>query len=161
MPMHGLLLVLGVALVALGFATLALPVVPGAAVMYFGILLIAWADDFSRIGTIALVGLAVLAVVGTIVDNIAGVWGARFGGASGWGVLGAALGALAGLPFGIPGLLLGAPLGAAAFEFVKNPELKRAARAGAGSLAGFLLGIIAKYVFGILFVAVAAFVYFF
>jgi uncharacterized protein len=146
MPMHGLLLVLGVALVALGFAMLTLPVVPGAAVMYFGILVIAWADDFSRIGTIALVGLAVLAVVGTIVDNIAGVWGARFGGASGWGVLGAALGAL---------------LGAAAFEFVKNPELKRAARAGAGSLAGFLLGIIAKYVFGILFVAVAAFVYFF
>src|SRR5690349_919125 len=112
------------------------------AIIYVGILLVAWADSFTRIGPAMLVVLAVITAFGTIADNIAGVWGARFGGASGWGVLGAGLGALAGLPFGLPGLVLGAPVGAMLFEFVKNPELSRAARAGAGSLLGFFLGIV-------------------
>ena len=123
--------------------------------------LVAWADDFTRIGPLMLVVLAIVTAVGLIADNIAGIWGARLGGASKWGVLGAALGALAGLPFGLPGLILGAPVGAMILEYVKNPELSRAARAGVGSLAGFLLGILAKYVFGVLIVAIAALAYFF
>lgn len=159
--MHALLILFGVVLVVAGLVLLVAPIVPGIAIIYLGVLLVAWADDFTRIGPVMLVALAVIAGIGTIVDNIAGVWGARFGGASGWGVLGAALGALAGLPFGLPGLVLGAPIGAMLFEYVKNPELSRAARAGAGSLAGFLLGIVAKYVFGIVIVGIAALAYFF
>src|SRR5262249_14007316 len=159
--MQALLLILGVVVVVAGLALLAAPIVPGIAIIYVGILLVASADSFSRIGPAMLVVLAVLTGVGLIADNIAGIWGARLGGASGWGVLGAALGALAGLPFGVPGLILGAPLGAMILEYVKNPELSRAARAGVGSLAGFLLGIVAKYVFGVLIVAIAALAYFF
>jgi uncharacterized protein YqgC (DUF456 family) len=159
--LNALLLILGVALVVLGLVLLAAPIVPGIGIIYVGILLVAWADGFQRIGPVMLVVLAIVAAVGLIADNIAGVWGARLGGASGWGVLGAALGALAGLPFGLPGLILGAPIGAMILEYVKNPELSRAARAGAGSLAGFLLGILAKYVFGVLIIAIAALAYFF
>jgi len=158
---HVLLLALGATLVVGGLILLAAPIVPGMAIIYVGILLVAWADSFTRIGPAMLVVLAGITAFGTIADNIAGIWGARFGGASGWGVLGAALGALAGLPFGLPGLILGAPVGAMLFEFVKNPELSRAARAGAGSLLGFFLGIVVKYVFGVLIVAIAALAYFF
>jgi uncharacterized protein YqgC (DUF456 family) len=159
--MDGLLLVAGAALVVIGFVLLAAPIVPGAAIIYLGILLIAWADGFNRIGPIMLVGLGVVALVASLVDNIAGVWGARLGGASGWGVLGAAVGALAGLPFGLFGVILGPIIGAITFEYLKNPQLKRAARAGAGSFAGFLIGIVAKYVFGVLLIAFAALAYFF
>jgi uncharacterized protein len=158
---HVVLLALGAALVVGGLILLAAPIVPGMAIIYVGILLVAWADSFTRIGPAMLVVLAVITAFGTIADNIAGMWGARVGGASGWGVLGAAIGALAGLPFGLPGLILGAPVGAMLFEFVKNPELSRAARAGAGSLLGFFLGIVVKYVFGVLIVAIAALAYFF
>jgi uncharacterized protein len=158
---HALLLTGGVALVAAGLILLAAPIVPGVAIIYGGILLVAYADAFSRIGPAMLVVLGVLTAVGLIADNIAGIWGARFGGASGWGVLGAALGALVGLAFGLPGLILGAPIGAMLLEYFRNPELSRAARAGAGSFIGFLLGILAKYVFGVVIIAIAAFAYFF
>jgi uncharacterized protein len=159
--MNALLLIAGVALVAIGLALLAAPIIPGIGIIYVGILLVAWADAFNRIGPVMLVVLAIVAAIGLIADNVAGVWGARLGGASGWGVLGSALGALAGIPFGLPGLILGAPVGAMILEYVKNPELSRAARAGAGSLAGFFLGIVVKYVFGVLIVAIAALAYFF
>jgi len=156
-----LLLMAGFILILGGLVFMALPIVPGAAIIYLGILLVAWADDFSRIGGVMLVVLAFLAIAGSLVDNLAGVMGARYGGASTWGVLGAVLGALAGLPFGLPGVILGPAIGAVTFEYLKNPEFKRASRAGAGSLAGFLLGIVAKYVVGGLMVGIALVAYFF
>ena len=159
--MHILLLALGALLIVAGLVLLAAPIVPGMVIIYVGVLLVAWADSFTRIGPVMLVVLAALTAVGTIADNVAGVWGARLGGASAWGVFGAALGALAGLPFGLAGLILGAPVGAMVLEYVKNPELPRAARAGAGSLLGFFLGILVKYVFGVVIVAIAALTYFF
>lgn len=157
--MDALLLVLGVLAILLGLVTLIVPAVPGSAIVYIGILLIAWADGFQRIGPVMVVLLGILAVVASLVDNVAGVLGARYGGASAWGLLGATVGAVAGLAFGLVGLILGPAIGALVFEYAKNPNMKRAAAAGAGSLAGFLVGAVAKYVFTLFMVGVAALAY--
>jgi uncharacterized protein YqgC (DUF456 family) len=52
---------------------------------------------------------------------------------------------LAGLPLGLPGLVLGPGLGALLLEYAKDADVRRAARAGVGVLIGFVLGTALKY----------------
>jgi uncharacterized protein YqgC (DUF456 family) len=156
-----LLLVLGVAVTLAGLVSLVLPIVPGVAIIYLGILLIAWADDFARIGPVMLFLMLGLMLVALVADNVAGLFGARRAGASGWGVFGAGVGAVAGIPFGLPGVVFGPAVGALLFEYLKNPDLKRAAKAGLGGLLGFVLGVVAKSFFGLLLVGLALLAYVF
>lgn len=155
------LTIFGALVTVLGIGLLAVPAVPAIGIIYAGVLLVAWADGFARIGWVTLsIGL-VLAVVGSVADNVATLFGARKAGASGWGVAGAAIGMLLGIPFGIPGIILGPAVGAFALEFARNPDLKKAGWAGLGGIAGFLAGILAKSVFGLLIVGLAVLAYFF
>jgi len=156
-----LLLLLGIGLIVLGVIGLVLPLLPGVALIYAGIFTVAWADDFTRIGPLMLVVMLLLALAATAVDHIAGILGARKGGASGWGVFGAALGAVVGLFFGLPGVILGPAVGALAFEYLRNPDARRALKAGAGSLAGFVLGVITKAVAAFLLIGLALLAYIF
>ena len=77
------------------------------------------------------------------------------------GVAGAAVGMLAGIPFGLPGIILGPAVGAFALEFARNPDARKAGMAGLGGIAGFVLGIVAKSFFGLLIVGLAVLAYFF
>jgi uncharacterized protein YqgC (DUF456 family) len=154
-----MLQLLGFLLMAAGLVALVLPMVPGVAIIYLGILLVAWADDFMRIGPVMLFVLTGLMLIALVADNVAGLFGARRAGASGWGVFGAGLGAVVGLLFGLPGVILGPAVGALAFEYLKNPDLKRAGKAGLGGLFGFLLGVVAKCVFGVTMAGLALLAY--
>jgi uncharacterized protein YqgC (DUF456 family) len=155
------LLVLGVVLVVLGVAMLAMPIAPAIGIIFAGVAAIAWADDFVRIGWWTLGVLLVFTVIGSLADNVATLFGARKAGASGWGVAGAAIGMLVGLPFGLPGIIAGPALGAFAAELFRNPDLRRAGMAGLGGLFGFVLGIVARSFFGLLIVGIAALAYLF
>lgn len=155
------LLVLGFVLIVAGVALLPAPIVPAIGVIFGGVVLVAWADGFARIGWWTLGLLMVLAVIGSFADNVAALFGARRAGASGWGVAGAAVGVLVGLPFGLPGIVAGPAIGAFAAELLRNPDLRRAGMAGLGGLAGFVLGIVARSFFGLLIVGIAALAYLF
>lgn len=159
--MNLLVLIAGIVVVALGVVGLVLPVVPGVAVIYLGVLMIAWAENYSRIGVPMMVLLGALTAVAMIADNIAGLFGARRAGASGWGVFGAGVGALVGLPFGLPGIILGPAIGALGFEYLKNADVRRATKAGLGGLFGFLLGVVAKVVFAFVIIGLAVLAYVF
>lgn len=156
-----LLLIAGIVVVVLGVVSLVLPIVPGVAIVYLGVLMIAWAEDFTRIGVPMTVLLGVLAGVAMIADNVAGLFGARSAGASGWGVFGAGIGALVGIPFGPPGIILGPAIGALGFEYMNNADVRRAAKAGLGGLLGFVLGIVAKCVFAFVIIGTAVLAYLF
>ena len=151
----------GLALVALGIAGLVVPALPGALFLVLGVVLIAWAEGFERIGWPTIVIAAVLAALMTIVDWVASLLGAKKMGASAWGLVGAGLGLVVGMFFGLPGILLGPPVGAFALEFAKDPEFKRAARAGAGVALGFLLGTAGKLALAAVLVGVLVWAYFF
>jgi len=154
-----LLLVLGIVVILAGIVALALPLIPGVAVIYLGILMVAAADDYTRIGPTMLFVLLGVTLIALVADNIAGILGARRAGASGWGVFGAGVGAVVGLLFGLPGVILGPAAGALTFEYLRNPDARQAARAGAGSLVGYLLGVIAKAVLGLLMIGLAILAY--
>lgn len=161
MRVQVVLTLFGVLVMVLGIGLLAIPAVPAIGIIFSGVALIAWADGFVRIGWVTLSVALVLGIVGSLADNVATLFGARKAGASGWGVAGAAIGMLAGIPFGLPGIVLGPAVGAFVLEFARNPDLRAAGMAGLGGIAGFLLGIVAKSFFGLLIVGLAALAYFF
>jgi hypothetical protein len=150
----------GIVLVAVGLVGLLLPAVPGSPLIVLGIAAVAWADGFSRIGVGTLSIVALLGLLSWITDYVAGVLGARTMGASRWGVVGGVVGLLVGLPFGLPGLLAGPAIGAAALEYYKDPDARRAAKAGFGIFLGFVVGTAAKYAIAFTMLGIAAWAYF-
>ena len=139
-----LLWVLATVLVLAGLVGLLLPVLPGPPLVFAGLLIAAWAEDFAYVGTGTLTLLAVLALLTYAVDFAATALGAKRFGASKRAVLGAAVGALVGLFFGLPGILLGPFIGAVIGELTAQRGLGDAGRAGVGATIGLALGVAGK-----------------
>ncbi len=148
--------VIAALLVIVGLAGTVLPVLPGVALVFAGFLLAAWADGFQRVGTLTLVILGLLTALAMAADFAASALGAKKLGASPRGILGATLGAIVGIFFGIPGLVLGPFIGAVAGELSAHRELLHAGRAGLGTWLGLLLGSVAKLTLAFLMVGVFA-----
>jgi uncharacterized protein YqgC (DUF456 family) len=138
------LLPLAAVLVIVGLAGIVLPALPGAPLLFGGLLLAAWAEDFQHLGTGWLVALGVMAGLTYGVDLVAGAVGAKRFGASKRAILGAGLGGLVGIFFGIPGILLGPFVGAVLGELSAQRSLGEAGRAGIGAALGLAIGAAAK-----------------
>jgi len=139
-----LLWILSSVLVLAGLAGLVLPALPGAPLLFLGLVAAAWAENFAYIGWGTLTVLGGLAVLTYAVDFAAGAFGARRFGATNRAVVGAALGTLLGLFFGLPGVLLGPFVGAVTGELTGNRDLHRASKAGIGATLGLALGAAVK-----------------
>jgi hypothetical protein len=98
-----LLWILAAVFVGVGIAGVVVPVLPGAPLVWLGLLLPASADGFTRVSGWTLAFLAVLAASTLVIDLVASAAGAKRAKASGWAIAGAAMGTLVGLFFGLPG----------------------------------------------------------
>ncbi len=148
-------------LVAIGLLGLALPAIPGSPVLFGGLLLAAWADDFAYVGVGTLAFIGVLALLTYAVDFGAAALGAKHFGASRRAIVGAVLGALVGLFFGLVGVLVGPFVGAVLGELSVQRDLGGASRAGIGATLGLALGVAAKLALGLSMVGVFAVARFF
>jgi uncharacterized protein len=151
---------LAIALMLIGVAGIVLPVLPGTPLLFGGMLLGAWLDDFSRVGVIAVVVLGVLAVLAWAIDFAAGVLGTKLVGASTEAMVGAGIGGVVGLFGGIPGLIFGPVIGAAAGELYAQRTAQQAAKAGVAAGLGFVVAMAAKLGITVAMVAVFVFAYF-
>jgi uncharacterized protein YqgC (DUF456 family) len=112
------------------------------------------------IGAEKSVGWTVIAVLVALTllsygfDFLGGYFGAKYFGATRWGMFGAAVGALVGLFFGIIGLFVGPVIGAIAGEFIAGKRMIDAGRAGWGSLLGNLGAMIARLLIGLAMVII-------
>jgi uncharacterized protein YqgC (DUF456 family) len=88
--------------------------------------------------------LFLLTLVTYAIDFLSGYFGAKYFGATKWGMFGAMIGALVGIFFGFIGLFVGPVIGAIAGEFIAGKELVDAGRAGWGSLLGNFAGMLGK-----------------
>ena len=136
--------VLAVLLVFAGVAGTVLPALPGVPLVFGGLLLAAWADGFTRVGVVPLIVLGVLTGLSFAIDFAAAALGAKRVGATKYAVIGAALGTLTGIFFGLPGLLVGPFLGAVAGEMISHGKWPQAARAGRATWIGLLFGTLVK-----------------
>lgn len=132
------------ALILIGLLGTVLPVLPGLPVMFAGMLLAAWADDFQRIGGWTLGVLGLLLAISVAVDVLSSIFGAKRVGASNKALFGAGLGGFVGIFFGIPGLLAGPFLGAAIGEMAHGREWRDASKVGFGTWVGLALGAALK-----------------
>ncbi len=127
-----------------GLAGTVLPALPGIPLIFGGVLLAAWIEDFQRIGGWTIGVLAVLAVIGLAIDYVAAAASARRAGASRQGVIGAAVGTVAGIFTGLWGLVFMPLVGAAIGEFIAQRDALRAGKVGIATWLGLLVGTAAK-----------------
>ena len=144
MSSDALWLLLAAVLVCVGLAGSVLPALPGVPLVFGGLLLAAWADDFQRVGWITLTFLGLLTLASFAIDFAATAMGAKRVGATRYAIIGAALGTFGGLFLGIPGLILGPFVGAVAGEMLSHGEWRKATQAGFATWMGLLFGTLAK-----------------
>src|SRR5262245_54898030 len=150
-----LLWMLGVALVIVGLVGVVLPALPGTILVFAGLLIAAWADGFMRVGAGPLIVVGVMGAASYFVDIVAAALGARHFGASRRAAFGATLGTIAGLFFGLPGLIIGPFIGAVVGELTSHRDLVRAGRVGLAAWVGFIVGTAVKV--GLAFAMVGVF----
>lgn len=151
-----LLWALAALLVALGVAGLLLPALPGAPLIFAGLVAASWAEDFAFVGWPWLALLGAIAALTYAVDFAATALGAQRYGASPRAVVGAVLGGLVGLFFGPLGFVLGPFAGAVLAELTLRKDLEAAQRAGVGATLGLLLGGFAKLALAFLMIGLFA-----
>ena len=144
-----------VVLFAVGLIGTVLPVFPGTIIILAGAILhrIMLGPEKS-IGWRTIATLLLLTVVTYALDFLSGYFGAKYFGATRWGMLGAILGALVGIFFGVAGLFIGPVIGAVLGEFIAGKRMIDAGRAGWGSLLGNLSAMIAKLLIALVMIAI-------
>jgi uncharacterized protein YqgC (DUF456 family) len=147
-------------LVMTGLAGAVLPALPGVPLVFGGLLLAAWADDFQRVSWLVLVILGLLTVLSFAIDFAATALGAKRVGASRLAIVGALIGTLAGFVLGLPGLIFGPFAGAVAGELLSHGEMQRATRAGFATWVGLIFGTLFKLALVFTMLGVFAFAWF-
>ncbi len=142
--MEIVLIILGFVLLLTGLVGCVLPVLPGPPISFVGLVLLWWARGWEAesFGWPAVIVLALLSIVVTIVDMVVPVWGAKKYGASKSGIWLSVLGMLVGMIFFPPfGMLIGAFAGALAGELLVGKREGEAAKAAWGVFVGTMAGV--------------------
>jgi hypothetical protein len=129
----------------LGIAGCVLPILPGPALSFFGLLLLALLNHFSPPLTPTLIAIMAALTLGvTVGDYVIPLWGAKRYGTSTWGIWGSVIGMVIGIFFSPFGMLLGAFVGAVIVEWFVQKERGKALKAGWGVFVGGLAGTALK-----------------
>ena len=140
---------IAIALMAVGLIGTVLPVLPGTTVI-----LAAAVVHRVMVGAEAgaswwcIGGLIVLTLISYAIDLASGYFGAKYFGATRWGVIGAAVGVVIGIFTGFVTLLFAPVAGAIIGEMLGGKRLGSAGKAGWGTFLGSIAGMLAKVVLG-------------
>jgi len=144
-----------IVVMALGLIGTVIPILPGTTIILAAALIHRVVLGAGRsVGWSALVAMLLLTLLTYAIDAAAGYLGAKRFGATKWGLIGCAAGALAGLFFGLLGLFVGPVIGAIAGELIGGKKVVKAGRAGWGTLLGSLGGLIAKLFIGLIMIVI-------
>jgi uncharacterized protein len=139
-----ILATLAVVMVIIGLIGVVMPALPGHMLILAGLIVGAWANGFTRVGIWTLVVLGIIALASYGVDFVAVALGAKKLGASPRAMTGAALGTLAGVFFGLPGVIVGPFVGAVIGELTTHRDFTKAGKAGVAAWIGFAIGTAVK-----------------
>ncbi|MEJ1973678.1 MAG: DUF456 domain-containing protein [Lacunisphaera sp.] len=132
-------------LLFIGFVGSVVPLLPGTTLILVAVLLQKWLLP----GAISWAGVAWIAafwLLSVVADFACTLLGTRMFGGGKWGMAGASGGALVGMFFSLPVLLLGTMLGAVVAEkWGAKRSTGESLRSGAGATVGFLLGTVARF----------------
>lgn len=133
------------------------PLLPGTTLIFAGVGLHKLLLPAS-VSTAAVVWIGVFWMFSVVADFACTLLGARLCGGSKWGMTGAGGGALVGMFFSLPALLLGTILGAIAAEKLLGKRTDREAlKSGLGAALGFLVSTVVRAAFALAMVALFAY----
>jgi len=137
-----------------GLAGVLLPILPGALIIFVGALLHKiLTPEWLSWTTVIILGVLVL--VERLLDFLGTMIGAKWLGATRWGIFGAVVGGIVGLFFGLPGLILGPVFGALVGEIIfARRSLGLSAKAGVGAAVGFGLSTVARIALALLMILI-------
>jgi len=148
---------LAILIIIAGLAGTVVPALPGVPLVFLGLFIGAWINQFDIVGWTTLVILAVLATIAWIIDFLAAAAGARYLGASSRAFWGATIGAIIGIFFGIFGMLLGPFFGAVLGELSGGSNMRQSGRAGVGAWIGMVLATAVKLAIAFLMIGIFLF----
>ena len=171
-------LIVAVLLVVIGIAGTILPMLPGVPLVFAGLLLTAWQDNFDKVSVLTMVIIGVIAVLAWAVDFFASMITAKKVGASKYALWGAGIGAVLGIAGGIVGLIIGPAIGAIIGELIshqqsiknintqtdmaisKKDATVKATTVGIAAGLGFVLGLAVKIVLALSMLTIFAYAYY-
>lgn len=136
-----------------GLAGTFLPGIPGAPLILIGALGHKFYFGTESASWFFIAILILLTVLSLALDFFASMFGAKKLGATWRGITGAVVGAIVGIFFNLPGLILGPFIGAFLFEIAGGRQWKESARAGAGAMLGLVLGTLGRVVCSVIMIA--------
>lgn len=139
-----LALIVAIIFFLVGLTGTLFPVLPGAPLIWLGMLIYALIAGFTPFDTVFFVTQALLALVVMGIDYLFSALGSRYFGGSQAAFWGAAVGLLVGLFFFPLGLLVGPFLGATLAELIFGRYSLEALKAGFGAFLGFFMALPAK-----------------
>lgn len=133
------------------------PLLPGTTLIFAGALLHKLLLPHT-LGTAAVVWIGIFWLLSVLADFGCTLLGARVFGGSKWGMTGAGGGALVGMFFSLPALLLSTIVGAfAAEKLVGKRSDGDALKSGLGAALGFVVSTVVRAMFAVLMVALFAY----
>jgi uncharacterized protein YqgC (DUF456 family) len=137
-----------------GFIGSVVPLLPGTTLMLVAVLVQKWLLP-DTLAWAAVAWIAVFWLLSVASDFACTLLGTRMFGGSKWGMAGASGGALVGMFFSLPVLLLGTMLGAVVAEkWGAKRSTDSALKSGTGATVGFLLGTVARFACALAIMAV-------
>ena len=128
-----------------GQAGCILPFLPVPPIAYLVLVFLQLTDKVQYSTTQFIVWLLIVAVL-QVLDYFTPMLGSKYSGGSKWGNWGCIIGTLVGLLFLPWGIIVGPFLGAVIGELLGNKEFSQALISGFGSLLGFILSTLLKFV---------------
>jgi uncharacterized protein YqgC (DUF456 family) len=152
--MELLIWILTIVCFIIGTAGVIVPLLPGTTLILAGVMLHKLVLPTS-ISWWSVVLIVVLWALSVAADLLGVVFGAKMGGGGKWSMGGAGVGALVGVFWSLPGIILGTFLGAAVAEKVATDKTSvQSLKAGLGAGVGFLLATGVRLVLALLMIAV-------
>ncbi|EHQ87607.1 DUF456 domain-containing protein [Desulfosporosinus youngiae] len=138
-------LILSIILFIAGLLGTILPILPGAVLIYGGMLLYGFMTKFASLDVNFFLLQALVLILIFSIDFLASAAGTRRSNGSKQAAWGAVIGTIFGIiSFGPLGIVIGPFLGAVIAELVRGIELNQAIRVGFGTLIGILGGTVLK-----------------
>ena len=145
---------LTICLMIVGVIGAVLPFLPGPLLIFLAGVIHTLLRPDAGMSWTGLTVLGLLLVVAYILDFASGAMGAKWFGASRWGIAGVFVGGIVGLFFSLPGLIIGPLAGGLAFELMfAKKEINAAVKSTWGTLLGTGAGLLLRLLISLAMVA--------
>lgn len=129
---------------------------PGIWLVFAGALIAAAINGFNDVGWGWIAFFLLLAIAGSLLDNLVVLLSTKKFGAGKWGIVGAIVGMIVGFFVGgLVGVIVGPFIGVVLFEMlIDKKEMRAALKSGLGTVVGFILSIFLKFGLSMIIVGV-------